>query len=286
MIPRAHITEWRASAPWSRDAWVEQDLIISRALIAIFAVPALANSLAFRGGTALYKLYMHPAARYSEDIDLVQIRPEPIGDTLDLLRGALDPWLGVPQRKLKEGRVNLVYGLESEASPPVKMRLKISEHDYDFKIRQSTSPSWGLRPSHIKWRVAGFWGTANITTFEIEELMGTKLRALYQRKKGRDLFDLWLALEQGHLDIAKLLQCFDRYMTEGGHAATRAQFEANLQGKAKSRAFRGDILPLLRPGVKWDFDQALRSVMEEVIEKLPGVRWKGSRSHIQRSASR
>jgi len=125
MIPRAHITEWRASAPWSRDAWVEQDLIISRALIAIFAVPALANSLAFRGGTALYKLYMHPAARYSEDIDLVQIRPEPIGDTLDLLRGALDPWLGVPQRKLKEGRVNLVYGLESEASPPVKMRLKI-----------------------------------------------------------------------------------------------------------------------------------------------------------------
>ena len=37
MIPRAHITSWRAVAPWSTDAQVEQDLILSRALIEIFS---------------------------------------------------------------------------------------------------------------------------------------------------------------------------------------------------------------------------------------------------------
>lgn len=104
---------------------VEQDLVMSRALVEMYSLPGLAERLAFRGGTALYKLHLRPAARYSEDIDLVQVRAEPIGETLDLLRRVLDPWLGTPQRKLKEGRVNLVYRFDSEDSPPVKMRLKV-----------------------------------------------------------------------------------------------------------------------------------------------------------------
>lgn len=71
--------------------------MISRALVEIFRVPHLAQRLAFRGGTALFKLHLTPAARYSEDIDLVQIAPEPIGETLDAVRAVLDPWLGEPR---------------------------------------------------------------------------------------------------------------------------------------------------------------------------------------------
>jgi len=98
----------------------------TRKLVAdVLSVPELAERLAFRGGTALYKLYLRPAARYSEDIDLVQVHAEPIGETLDLLRGVLDFWLGTPQRKIKEGRVNLVYRFDSEDKPPIRMRLKI-----------------------------------------------------------------------------------------------------------------------------------------------------------------
>lgn len=67
MIPRDYITEWRAHAPWVQDIQVEQDLVISRALVAIFSYPLLREALAFRGGTALYKLHLKPAARYSED---------------------------------------------------------------------------------------------------------------------------------------------------------------------------------------------------------------------------
>ncbi len=79
MIPRDYITEWRVEAPWVQDSQVEQDLVISRALVEIFSHPLLSKSLAFRGGTALYKLHIRPAARYSEDIDLVQIEAEPAG---------------------------------------------------------------------------------------------------------------------------------------------------------------------------------------------------------------
>lgn len=98
MIPRDYINEWRERAPWNEDFQVEQDLVISRALVEIFSDPVLAESLAFRGGTALYKLYLTPPVRYSEDIDLVQVESGPAGPLMDRLRGVLDPWRrsGVP----------------------------------------------------------------------------------------------------------------------------------------------------------------------------------------------
>ena len=90
LIPRAHIVEWRSLVPWISDAQVEQDLIISRALVAIFQNPFLAARLAFRGGTALHKLYFDIPRRYSEDIDLVQIIPAPIGQVIDTLQQFLN----------------------------------------------------------------------------------------------------------------------------------------------------------------------------------------------------
>ena len=91
MIPRDYVTEWRAQAPWVQDAQVEQDLVIARALVELFSHAAVAGGLAFRGGTALYKLYLTPPARYSEDIDLVQTAPGPIGPVMDGVRASLDP---------------------------------------------------------------------------------------------------------------------------------------------------------------------------------------------------
>ena len=37
MIPRRYIEEWREFAPWPENGQVEQDLIIQRALIALFS---------------------------------------------------------------------------------------------------------------------------------------------------------------------------------------------------------------------------------------------------------
>ena len=101
MIPEYAITEWRQYAPWVNSEQVEQDLLISRALVEIYKHPVLAKRLAFRGGTALHKIFLHPQNRYSEDIDLVQIHPEPIKKTMDDLRDALS-FLGVPSVKQKK----------------------------------------------------------------------------------------------------------------------------------------------------------------------------------------
>jgi hypothetical protein len=120
-----------------------------------------------------------------------------------------------------------------------------------------------------------FRGRADVTTYFIDELLGTKLRALYQRKKGRDLFDLWIARQRCAVNIEALIACFYRCMQEGGHAVTRAQFEANLYEKAQRPDFRGDMDALLRPGLSWDFDSALQIVLDEIVAWLPGEPWKG-----------
>ncbi len=125
MIPRDYITEWRGQAPWVQDFQVEQDLIISKALVDIFSHRLLGDTLAFRGGTALYKLHLRPAARYSEDIDLVQIRAEPAGPMMGALHEALNFWLGEPNTKQTEGRVTFVYRFDSEDAPPVPLKLKV-----------------------------------------------------------------------------------------------------------------------------------------------------------------
>jgi len=269
MIPRDYITAWRAQAPWRLDSQVEQDLVMSRAIVDLFSVPEIASSLVFRGGTALYKIYLTPPARYSEDIDLVQIRAEPIGETLDLARAMLDPWLGEPRRVFHEGRVNLIYRFESEDSPPLKLRLKV-----EINTREHFTV---LGVKRVPFEVENPWfnGTSDVSIYAIEELLCTKLRALYQRKKGRDLFDIWYALDQGQIDPAKLLACFRRYMIADGRTVTRAQFEENLARKRRQPDFRDDMAPLLRPGFPWAFDVAMDSVLADLVAHLPGDPWKG-----------
>lgn len=69
MIPESYVEQWRLNAPWQTLAMIEQDLVISRALVELFKQEMVRSSLVFRGGTALNKLYLESPARYSEDID-------------------------------------------------------------------------------------------------------------------------------------------------------------------------------------------------------------------------
>ena len=274
MISRAHITAWRANAPWSTDAQVEQDLVLSRALVEIFSDPSLAARLAFRGGTALYKIYLLPPPRYSEDIDLVQTDAGAIGPVMAALHAKLDPWLGEPRRKQAQGGVTFIYRFFSEIPPATPLRLKVEintrEHFavYGFVRRQfEVSSPW-------------FSGGAELVTYSLEELLGTKLRALYQRKEGRDLYDLATALTRDpHLDVERTVQCFLQYMNRTGARVSSAEYEANLLSKMADPVFLADVDPLLSPQAaeRFDAERAATSVMEQFVARLPGDPWRRPR---------
>ncbi len=269
MIPRAHVTAWRASAPWPTDAQVEQDLVLSRALVEMFSNAAVARAVAFRGGTALHKIFLGSPGRYSEDIDLVQVDAGAIGPAVDAIRAVLDPWLDKPGRKQGHGRVTLLYRFESTSRPVQPMRLK---------VEINTREHFSVLGHHRRgFTVDNPWfsGSADIHTYQPEELLATKLRALYQRKKGRDLYDLWLALTSLALDDGQLVACFERYLEESDTRISRAEFEANLTAKLQTPAFLDDIAPLLPTGAQYDVVGAAVLVHERLIAKIRGEPWKG-----------
>ena len=157
MIPQACITAWRSIAPWAEDAQIEQDLVLSRVVIELFTEPLVAGKVALRGGTALNKLFIQPANRYSDDIDLVQTSAGAVGPLLDAMRGQLDSWLGRPKRSSAEGSVTLVYRFESEIPPVRPLRLKI-----EINTREHFSV-FGFQRHQVAVSNPWFTGTAAVT---------------------------------------------------------------------------------------------------------------------------
>lgn len=200
--------------------------------------------------------------RYSEDIDLVQIKAEPIKDTISAIRKQLD-FLGKPVIKQKANNNTIVYRFESEIPPVINLRLKI-----EINCREHFTV---LGYKEIKHKIENSWanGSCNLIAFEAEELLGTKLRALYQRKKGRDLFDLYHALTNLDLDTDKLIKVYKEYMAFSvDKPPTQNQFLRNMEEKLEDPDFSGDIYALLRPGIEYDQAKAYELVRTELIVKI------------------
>lgn len=237
MIPKNFILEWIGVVPWSEPRQVEQDLIITNALLKLYGDPILKEALAFRGGTALNKLFFTESFRYSEDIDLVQIASQPIGATIDLIRKIMDPWLGTPKRSASGGLATLSYRVISDDGFPLKLKIEINTREHFSVVGFQKHPF----SSSSSWAP----GTVMITTYAIEELLGTKMRALYQRRKGRDLFDLYMAITMfPNIDTSLVVRCFLEYMARSGQQVSREDFLKNIEKKLENKDFQGDILPL------------------------------------------
>ena len=269
MIPRAYLQEWSARAPWPDLRQVEQDLIICRALCDLFNAPKLKGRLAFRGGTAINKLLFRQPLRYSEDIDLVQVRPERIGRTIDAAREAL-AWLGDCARKSAGHSMHLIFRFAPETAPDTELSLKV-----EINTREHSNFS-GLKT--YPFELASGWheGRTEIVSFEPEELFGTKLRALLQRRQGRDLFDLSEGLKQLALDPPKVVACLEHYLELEGHPISRAEAEKRMLEKL-TRSLTEDVDPLLPAGVRFSEHDALEAfgkVWKDLVVRIKGDAWK------------
>lgn len=259
MIPQSYITAWRKQAPWQEDYQVEQDLIIHRSIIALFGDEFIRERLAFRGGTALHKLFLKPAARYSEDIDLVQVKPEPFGQIIDRIRESLS-YLGTPRITQKQHNNTLVYRFASEDNVPIKLKVEVNTREH--------SSFFGLINMPVKLDSAWIKDEAAVPVFSLDELLATKLRALYQRKKGRDLFDLWYAINNARVNVESVIKAFRYYLQEEGTLISQKLFIENIEKKIRDKNFIGDTYGLFRPGIVYDVVEAYEQVRKEILEKL------------------
>lgn len=270
MIPNNFINHWRQNAPWTYQSQIEQDLVLSRALVELYQQPIIQDSLAFRGGTALNKLFCNSSARYSEDIDLVQIKDAPVGEVMTTIRNVLDPWLGKARWKQSERSIKFIYRFSSEEEPSIPLRLKIEINTVEaFSV-------FGFEKRFYEVNNPWFTGSTEIRTYKLDELMATKFRALYQRSKGRDLYDLWLAMSELNAVPDNIISAFNHYNNYHKTRVSRAEYERNLILKMQDVDFLSDAKRVLIENSSWEPQIAFESVYNNLVAKLDGEPWKGN----------
>jgi predicted nucleotidyltransferase component of viral defense system len=262
VIDRPALIAWRSKAPWPDRVQIEQDLLLSRLMIEIARDDVLGPELAMRGGTCMHKLHLPTALRYSEDLDYVRstrsgIKPH----TEALARIAAEIGLTVSSRQ-RSGQMVHVYldGQPTEGMGRIRIKIEMNIAEIEsFEPRKAV---------HHTVETSWWSGEADIPTFQTEELLATKLRALYQRSRGRDLFDLWLGLTVLGADPERIVAGFHHDM--GNAAFTFPQLRNNLAAKLADTTFRHDLDALVA-STPHDYDP--RSAADLVMRDL------GSRLH-------
>jgi predicted nucleotidyltransferase component of viral defense system len=280
MRTRPEIIGWRSHAAWATDAQIEQDLLLTHAMIAIFQDEFLSGQVAMRGGTVLHKVHLAPAERYSEDIDLVLVGERPIAHVEKGLIRVLTPLLGRPADRLitqvqlavrnltqKSQISRLVYKYAATMPPPSEMKVKI---EINFSERTPCYPI-----THLPYQppLPSLISPVVLRSYHLDEMLGTKMRALLQRSQGRDLFDLGRACQKlgenaALFDPGRVAAAFDTYMRQEGSVITRGEFEASLAAKCRLPAFRSDMDRVLPRGMAFDVDVAAKLVSSVLLARL------------------
>ncbi len=284
MLSQRDVAQWAQVAPWSNIEQVEQDLLITRVVHAIFTDPVLSTQVAMRGGTVLHKVHLAPAARYSEDVDLVAVGNGSADSLMRALEQVVKPVMGTGPSRDFFADVRLAFrnvaskseiGRQTYEFVPVGSTIKTGELKVEINMTER-QPVFDLVTLPVTVPFPEGATTINIVSFDVNEMLGTKMRALLQREQGRDLFDLahaWTTCTTpGHphrIDGPRVVQAFQEYMRREETEMTRDEFDAKLTRKLALNRFRADLRDVLADHVVYDVDAAAQIVRDHYLVHLP-----------------
>ncbi len=276
-LRRQDILVHQNEVPWPELYQVEQDLLLCMAMVKIFNHPQLRTQVAMRGGTVLHKIHLAPASRYSEDIDLVVVDEDVSEEAVKAnIQAALSDLFGEPKNSVFESlrlaARNLIrpskiwrciYEVPSVANEGQTLKIEV-EVNLTERVHYMPTVKLAFTFPFRKEEM-----TAEVVSFDINEMLGTKMRALFQRSKGRDLFDLYWALNHSKIqdvDAAEVVRCFRHYMDK--EDISHADFLQHLDENMSKKGFRSDMDPLLLSGLTYDISKADVYVRNELLSNL------------------
>ncbi len=284
MISARELAQWRTQAPWSSDLMVEQDYLISQVVAAIFEDKFLSGQVAMRGGTVLHKGHLAPASRYSEDIDLVLVGDRPVRHIQKALARVVAPILGEPTESViasiqlavrnlvaKSKIIRIVYTYDPASTEAALAQLKL---EVNFNENRSF---FDLVPIQIAVPTEQGIRQVDVVSYDLDEMLGTKLRALLQREHGRDLFDLWWAWScsqspgsTSKVDPARVGAAFRFYMSQEGSTFSPEDVRAELARRMTSRKFLSDMDGYLPFGKEYSPIRAHEEFCDVFLPHLAG----------------
>lgn len=237
----------------------ELDYRLTQALAAIYNDPWLRETLYLKGGTALNKLFFPSTNRLSIDLDFNAVGPK---------------------SQVLQGRERLVARVgELLTSQDASYQIRHSYTYAQSTLQVSFVPVGGGARQRLKLEISTTERVAilgreerllaapdyeepiAISTYRLEEQASTKLRALYARQKGRDIFDLY-HISAFPLDERAVRKLTLYYFFHARVIFDYATFQANLEEKLRRRAFADDVRGLIRSGEGFDWQQASQAVLE------------------------
>ena len=264
---------------------VEQDYLLSRAVAAIFDDKFLKGQVAMRGGTVLHKGHLAPASRYSEDIDLVLVGTRPAAHIKKALHRVLEPILRAPSESIltdiqlavrnlvaKSKIIRTTYTYDPLSTEAALAHLKVEVNINENQSLYPLVPIQILAPDG-----AGGLREVQVVSYDLDEMLGTKLRALLQREHGRDLFDLWWAWRTAedaatpaHVDPARVGAAFRFYMKQEGSTFKAEDVRRELERRMTSRKFLNDMEGYLPIGRAYLPQQAYDDFCRVFLPHLDG----------------
>ena len=195
MISRADLNE--RVREWSlREDVVEKDYVIGWVLWGIGSEPRLSTSWAFKGGTCLKKCYIE-TYRFSEDLDFTVLPSGPIGsdEVIPILKdiasriyeeSGIDLGVREPRVTLRpdghsvEGRIYYRGPRNTPGVASIKLDLTTLERVVQPTVLRPISHPY---PDPLP-------GSARVRCYSFEEVFAEKLRAMGERCRPRDLYDI------------------------------------------------------------------------------------------------
>jgi predicted nucleotidyltransferase component of viral defense system len=237
----------------------ELDFRLIQALQAVYKTPFLRDRLYLKGGTALNKLYLPGTNRLSVDLDLNAIGPKEqvlrertsIGEAVAAVLAQQDPGYNLTYR-WRYDQVTL-YARYSPltAAAPQRLKLEISFIER-FAILGRAERSLFASPLDEPLVV---------NTFHLEELVSTKLRALFDRRKGRDIYDLYRVTDL-HLNRPAIRKMVLYHFLRANKVFHYPTFVRNVERKMAERGFSDDVRGLIRLGGELDWQTACGQVLD------------------------
>jgi predicted nucleotidyltransferase component of viral defense system len=267
----------RAVVPWPNMRQVEQDLLLCRSMDALFKDDFLSSQVSMRGGTLLHKVHLAPASRYSEDIDLVVHGDRPENHIRKAINRVLKDILGEPANSTWED-VKLAVRNAVRPSRILRLIYRVPSVSGGEPLEIVVEANVTERKSHLaivrfpfQFQFRNEDISSMVNGYDIHEMLGTKMRALFQRKRGRDLFDLYWALTMPNTKVEpeKIIGSFLYYMEQEGTTAGREEFVAILESYLMDHGFLKDMEPLLRTGIQYDPQLAGVYLIENLLSLLP-----------------
>lgn len=230
MIPQEALSHWDDVVPWDDNRLVEQDLALTRLILDIANHPILLNKLSLKGGTCLHKLWLPEPWRYSEDLDYNRIvASNPLEIINSLKEIAFDT--GFKDTIFKQNKLFMHLWLIDALDDGQEFRVKI---DIQREIKSDSSAY-----QYRQFAIDNPWCSkqASVRSNTAEDIVASKVLALFQRSRPRDLFDMWAAIKAGIVTYVDVASRFASYRPDNPERWNTSKAARSLMAKLSDPSY-------------------------------------------------